>query len=73
MLRDLSVRTLSGDRILGLFTPPAGSGEPVEHLMLSLALACAESHASSGAVVWSSFEPVTIYSPWRSHAPYNRR
>jgi hypothetical protein len=61
MLRDLSVRTLSGDRILGIFTPPAGSPEPVERVCLSLALACAESHASSGAVLWSAFEPITIY------------
>jgi hypothetical protein len=72
MLRDLTVRDLSGSRILGLFTPPAGSGEPVERLMLSLALACAESHASSGAVVWSACEPITIYREV-SRAPYNRR
>jgi hypothetical protein len=67
MNRHLTVRDLSGTRILGDFTPPAGSDPAVDACLTRLALECAESHASSGAVIWSAYEPVTIYRE-ASHA-----
>ncbi|MFI5224743.1 MAG: hypothetical protein ACHQX3_10990 [Nitrospirales bacterium] len=68
MNRHLTVRDLSGTRILGDFTPPAGASPQAELVFLAAAMERAADHASSGAVIWSAYEPVAVYSPWRSHA-----
>lgn len=61
MNRHLTVRDLSGTRILGDFTPPAGASPAVNDCLASLAHDCAREHEREGAVIWSAYEPVTIY------------
>lgn len=61
MNRHLTVRDLSGTRILGDFTPPAGASPSVEDCLARLAHDCAVEHQAKGAVIWSAYQPVAIY------------
>jgi hypothetical protein len=61
MNRHLTVRDLSGTRILGDFTLPAGADPTVEACLAGLAHDCAEQNRQSGAVIWSAYQPVAIY------------
>lgn len=67
MFRDLTVRSLDGTRILGDFTPPAGASLAVEECLAGLAHDRATE--CMPCVIWSRYEPATIYRPEESHAP----
>jgi len=58
-MRDLSLRSLDGSRILGLFTPPAGSPELVQNAYIRLALSRAAE--LDECILWVNWNPVCIY------------
>ena len=65
MHRHLTVRDLSGTRILGDFTPPAGASPLVDATCTRLAHELAASLPV--AVIWSAYQPVAIYRDETSH------
>jgi hypothetical protein len=58
-MRDLSLRSPDGTRILGLFTPPFGSSEQVRDTLIRLALSRAEELGD--CILWVNCSPLTIY------------
>jgi len=58
-MRDLSLRSLDGSKVLGLYTPPSGSPEPVVDTLISLAHSRALELGD--CILWANWQPVSIY------------
>jgi hypothetical protein len=66
MNRHLTVRDLSGTRILADYTLPEGASLPALNCAAAMAHDRARTHPD-GAVIWLAYEPVTIYRPEMPH------